>query len=130
VKECRLSFCTINILADNIAEVLIDDNIEVSIEMVEESDEFLCSIFKDNFGVLVNKINTYYYTFEAQLTMGSIDPMAAIASVNYHPHGTQSTQDFLNKRTIDRLNLKTFIGTELGWKRAYDWLTLELSNGN
>ena len=61
MKEYRLSFCTINICADNIAEVIIDENIEVSIEMVEEHDEFLCSIFKGSFGVLVNKINTYSY---------------------------------------------------------------------
>ena len=130
MKEYRLSFCTINICADNIAEVIIDENIEVSIEMVEEHDEFLCSIFKGSFGVLVNKINTYSYAFEAQLVIGLINPMTAIASVNYSPHGTQSSQDILNKRTHDRLNIKTFIGTELAWHQAYDWLTLELSNRN
>ena len=46
-------------MTDNIDEVIIDDNIEVSIEMVEEHEKFLCSVFKGDFGVLVNKINTY-----------------------------------------------------------------------
>ena len=129
MKKYQLSFCTVNILTDNIAELIVDENIEVSIEMVEEHDKLLCSIFKGGFGLLVNKINTYSYTLEAKLILGSIDPMKAIASVNYSPHGLQSTQDILNKRSNDRLNIKTFIGTELGWQQAYDWLRIELSNG-
>jgi len=127
MDQYRLSFAAVNILTDNIAELIIDENIEVSIEMVEEHDKLLSSLFKGPFGVLVNKVNKYSYTLEAKLIMGSIEPMTAIASVNYFPQGTQSTQDILDKRSNDRLNLKAFIGTELGWQQAYDWLTLELS---
>ncbi len=127
IKKYRLSFCNINILTDNIAEVIIDNNIVVTIEMVEEHDDFLCTIFNGDFGVLVNKVNTYSYTLEAKLIMGSIESMKAIASVNYSPDGTQSSQDIKDRRSNDSLNLKSFSGYEMGWQRAYDWLTLELS---
>jgi len=128
MTKFRLSFCTVNILTDNIAEVIIDNNIVVTIEMVEEHDNFLCSIFKGDFGVLVNKINAYSYTLEAKLIIGSIEAMKAIASVNYSTDGIQSSQDIKDKRSNDGLNLQTFSGYELGWQSAYDWLTQELSN--
>jgi len=128
MEKYRLSFCTVNILTDNIAEVIIDDNIEVSMEMVEEHDKFLCSMFKGNFGVLVNKINTYSYSLEAKLLMGSVVNMKAIASVFYSSQGMQSTQNIMKKRSMDSLNLKLFSGYELGWQQAYDWLMLELLN--
>lgn len=128
METYRLSFCTVNILTDNIAEVIIDDNIEVSMEMVEEHDKFLCSVFKGNFGVLVNKINTYSYSLEAKFIMGSVVRMKAIASVFYSSQGMKSTQNIIEKRSMDSLNLKLFSGYELGWQQAYDWLMLELLN--
>jgi len=128
MEKYRLSFCTVNIMADNIAEVIIDDNIEVSMEMVEEHDKFLCSMFRGDFGVLVNKINTYSYSLEAKLIMGSLVRMKAIASVFYSSQGMQSTQNIMEKRAMDSLNLKLFSGYELGWQQAYDWLILELLN--
>jgi len=128
MKKYRLSFCTVNIMTDYIAEVIIDDNIEVSMEMVEEHDKFLCSVFKGDFGVLVNKINTYSYSLEAKLIMGSVVRMKAIASVFYSSQGIQSTQNIMEKRSMDSLNLKLFSGYELGWQQAYDWLMLELLN--
>jgi len=128
MEKYRLSFCTVNILADNIAEVIIDDNTEVSMEMVEEHDKFLCSMFRGDFGVLVNKINTYSYSLEAKLIMGSLVRMKAIASVFYSSQGMQSTQNIMEKRAMDSLNLKLFSGYELGWQQAYDWLVLELLN--
>ena len=128
MEKYRLSFCTVNIMTDNIAEVIIDDNIEVSIEMVEEHEKFLCSVFKGDFGVLDNKINTYSYSLEAKLIMGSVVRMKAIDSDFYSSQGMQSTQDIMERRSMDSLNLKLFSGYELGWQQAYDWLTLELHN--
>jgi len=130
MNKYQLSFCTINKLTDNIAEVIISNDVEVSLEMVEEHDEFLCSIFKGNFGVLVNKINTYSYTVEATLSMGSIAQMKAIASVNYNAQGNNSSQDIENRRGTDKLNWRQFSGLELGWQQAYDWLTKELLDKN
>lgn len=128
MENHQLSFCNVNILNDNVAEVIIDNNISVSLEMVEEFDELLCSIFNGDFGVLVNKINTYSYTLEAKLVMGLIARMKAIATVNYSSQDTKSTQDIKNIRSKDSLNLKTFSAYEMGRQNAYNWLKLELSN--
>ena len=130
MKTYRLSFGFVNILTENIAEVIIDNNIVVSLEMVEEHDRFLTSIFNGYFGVLVNKINNYAYSPEAKLVMASIETMKAIASVNYSSKGIESTQDVVNKRSNDSLNIKTFLGLEMGGHNAYNWLTLELANNS
>ena len=130
MTKYQLSFCTINKLSDNIAEVIIANDVEVSLEMVEEHDEILCSIFKGNFGVLVNKINTYTYAVEATLSMGSIARMKAIASVNYTAQGKSSSQEIENRRRTDKLNWQQFSGLELGWQQAYDWLIQELLDEN
>jgi len=122
----RLSFCIIHKHSDNIAEVIIDRDIEVKIEMVEEFDIFLSNIFQQDFGVLVNKINQYSYAFDAQLMLVSLETMRAIATVNYSGEGHKSTQEFIKRRCIDNLNVKTFSGYELGWQEGYDWLLTEL----
>jgi len=126
MEKYRLSFCVIHKYTDNIAEIIIDSYIEVTIEMVEEFDMFLNNIFQQDFGLLVNKINRYRYAFDAQLMLGSLESIKAIASVNYSAEGEKSTQAILNVRCIDNLNVKTFSGYELGWQQAYDWLLMEL----
>ena len=40
-----LSFGYINILADNIAEVIVDEGTVMTLEMCEEYDEFLIRVF-------------------------------------------------------------------------------------
>ncbi len=52
----RLSFgCTVNHLESNIAEVIVDSGIELSIEMVEELDNYLSDFYSGDFALLVNK---------------------------------------------------------------------------
>jgi len=124
----RLSFADINIISDSISEVIIDEGIEVSIEMIEEHDNFLTCIFKGDYGVLINKINDYSYSAEAQFIMGSSENIIAIAAVNYNEQGRKSSKAISNKRIIDQLNIRTFAGLELGWQDAFAWLKQELAD--
>ncbi|WP_057832111.1 hypothetical protein [Colwellia sp. TT2012] len=76
--------------------------------MVEEHDNFLTNIFKGDYGVLLNKINNYSYSPEAQFIMGSIVQIVAVAAVNYNEQGEQSSKAITDKRIIDQLNVRTF----------------------
>ena len=67
----ELSFCSINMLDENIAEVIVNKSVKISIEMVEEYEEFLSTHFSSDFGLLINKINHYDYSFEAKLSIAS-----------------------------------------------------------
>jgi len=127
MRKHRISFADINIISDCIAEIIIDEEVEVSLEMVEEHDNFLACIFKGKYGVLVNKINNYTYSPEAQFIMGSIENIVAIAVVNYNEQGKQTSKALADKRMIDQLNVRTFSGLDLGWQEANSWLQNELS---
>lgn len=123
----QLSFCAITILTDSIAEVVMNKNVEISMEMAEESDDFLTQHFPCDFGLLVNKVNYYHYSFEAKLSIISHVNLKAIAVVNYNNKGEQVTKDIVKIRAIDDWNLKSFSGLELGWQQGFDWLKKELS---
>ena len=128
MQKHRLSFAHINIINNQIAEIIVDDGVVVSLEMIEEHDDFLTTIFDGEFGVLVNKINNYHYSPEAQLIMGSIENIVAVAVVNYTTQDKQSSKEIIDKRFMDQLNIKIFSGLELGRQQAITWLQQELAN--
>jgi hypothetical protein len=126
----RLSFAVINQLDDNILEIIIDKNTLVSIEMVEEFDDYIEQNFQHNVGILVNKVNDYKYRFEAKLMIGSMYLIQAVAILNYHPAGVSDSQNIEQIRVLDNLNTKMFSGLELVRDQAIDWLAKELSPVN
>jgi len=114
-------------LDENIAEIIVNKSVEISIEMVEEYDEFLLTHFSSDFGLLINKINDYNYSFEAKLSIASNEHLKVMAVVNYSNESEELTQKIKNLRAVDDWNLKNFSGLDLGWQQAYDWLKEELS---
>jgi hypothetical protein len=113
-------------LNDNLAEVIVNKNVEISLEMVEEYEAFLAEKYIDSFGLLINKVHDYNFAFEAKLSIGSHPNLKAIAVVHYTTVSELITQDVAEKRVRDGWNLKSFSGLELGWQKAYDWLSEEL----
>lgn len=127
MEKYQFDFGRINIINEKIAEVIINEDIEMSIEMVEQCEDLFSKNFTDDFGLLVNKINVYRYAYEAKLTIGSHEKLKAIAVVNYHDEGVIQSERVKKLRKMDRLNLKTFSGLDLGWQQGIEWLEQELS---
>lgn len=123
----QLSFATITLLSDSIAEVVINKGVEVSLEMVEEYEAFLADKFNNVFGLLINKIHHYHFSYEAKLSINSHVNLRAIAVVNYNDKGEQFTKHIAAIRKVDGWNLKSFSGIDLGWQQGFDWLKKELS---
>ncbi len=128
--EKRLSFAYVNKIEENIAEVIIDNNVIITLEMIEEYDRYLTENFTGNFGLLINRINHYSYTFEAKLTIGSVKGLCAMAVVYYNRMSKESTLSIMNARVNDNFNLKLFSGLELGKQSGVDWLKNELIKEN
>ncbi|WDE04527.1 hypothetical protein SG34_024860 [Thalassomonas viridans] len=122
----KLSFGYVNILSENMAEIIVDEGVQVSLEMTEECDDFLAREFAGELGILVHRINNYSFTYEAQLNVASYEKIKAMAVVTYNQQGEQVIRELLEKRAMDGWNLKIFSGLELGWQQAYDWLQTEL----
>ena len=122
----RLSFAKTHFISSDIAEVIVDKDIEITIEMIEEFDEYLSSCEHQHLGVLINRIHSYSYSFEAKFCVYSHHKMKAIALVYYSAQCRQCTQEILDLRFMDELNVKMFAGIELGWQQALNWLQQEL----
>jgi hypothetical protein len=122
----RLSFGFYNVLPNNIVEVTTDEGIEISLEMVEESSEFLSQHITGAFAMLINQINNYTYSYEAQLSVGSYENLKAVAFVYYSAKGEESIKKLQSNRSFDQWDYPIFSGLELGWQQAQKWLENEL----
>jgi hypothetical protein len=124
----QLSFAKINLISENIVEIIIDQDVEISLEMSEEYDDFMTKTFSNNFAILVNKINQYDFSFEAKLSMASHENLAAIAVITYDNESIKSVGKIAALRELDGWNLKVFNGLNLGRQAGLDWLNSELNS--
>ena len=126
----RLSFGYFTLLAENIVEVTIDEGIELSLEMIEECDVFFKAHLFGSFGMLINRVNEYTYSYEAQLSIGSYEGLKAIAFV-YNSDKSKAMVEKLNlTRAYDKWNCCIFSGLELEWQQALQWLKHELMSSS
>ncbi|MFT5756555.1 MAG: hypothetical protein ACI9LM_001274 [Alteromonadaceae bacterium] len=123
----RTSFGCFNRLSEDIVEVIADEGVEFTLEMIDEGHEFVAQHVKGDFALLVNRINTYSYSYEAKLSVASYAGLKAIAFVYYNNESQDIIDDLQNVRVMDQWNTKTFSGLELGWQQAYDFLKKEMS---
>tara|TARA_R110000737_G_scaffold236632_1_gene249016 strand:- start:3929 stop:4348 length:420 start_codon:yes stop_codon:yes gene_type:complete len=124
------SFGEINILPKNIAEVIINKDIEISLEFVDEYDALMAKNFSGHYAVLVNRINRYHYAYEALLCVGSAQNLKAAAIINYGSESELQTENLKSVRHMDSLNIKEFSGLELGRDSAINWLIEQLAQAN
>ena len=96
MNKYELSFAKIIIVREDIAEVIVDDGVELDIGMVDEYHDFLVAHMRPPFAVLINKINSYTYSFEAQRKIGSLKELNAIAVVTYNWLAKASTDVLVN----------------------------------
>lgn len=123
----RLSFGYFKVLSENILEVTADQGVEITLEMLDECNDFISAHFKGDFGMLINRVNQYTYSFEAQLSVASYGGLKALAFVYYSPESEKSTKQLQKVRAVDKWNARLFSGLELGWQNAYESLQQELA---
>lgn len=122
MNSLRLSFASISWLSDNIAELQVDAGVDVSLPMVQEMHDSLSSNLQAPFGLLMNKRNAYSYTFDAQLALGVVPGLEAIAVITYTEVATRATQTMANLPRAVPWNLSIFHERQ----QALDWLQREL----
>jgi hypothetical protein len=120
-------FGQINIITDNIVEVVINQGVEITLEMVEVYENIIEKNITGNYGVLVNRINDYNYAFESLLCVGSAKNLKAAAIIFYAQETAEQQQSRNVVEQVDQLKVKQFSGLELGRESAITWLQQELS---
>jgi len=117
----ELPFAKIIILQDDLAEVLIDDGVVMNAEIVEQYHEFLLSRLRAPFALLVNKVNSYSYDFEAQEKLAALKQIHAMAVVAYNRITWISTESLASIPRDEKWNLEIFTDRE----SALRWLLSE-----
>jgi hypothetical protein len=117
----ELPFAKIIILRDDIAEVMINDGVKMDIAMVEQYHDFLLSHLRAPFSILVNKINSYTYDFDAQEKLATLKEINAMAVVAYNPVTEITTEILASYPRNVKWNLRIFSNRD----DALTWLLSE-----
>jgi hypothetical protein len=113
----ELPFAKIIILQHDIAEVLIDDGTVMNAEMVQQYHDFLLKFLKAPFSLLINKVNSYTYDFDAQEQLATLEQINAMGVVVYNRISRISTEALASIPRDEAWNLKIFADrdTALAW---------------
>ena len=122
MESSKLSFCKINKVSESIAEIIVYDGIEVDLKMVEEYHKWISENLSTPCALLVNKINKYTYTFEAQINLIDLPQIKAIAVITYNRISELTTATLTKLPRKTKWNLKMFYTKEDG----LEWLESEL----
>lgn len=117
----ELPFAKIIILREDIAEVMIDEGVQMNKEMVEQYHDFLLSHLRAPFSLLINKVNSYTYDFYAQEKLGTLKEINAMAVVAYNRVTRLTTETLASYPRDVEWNLRIFPNRD----EALAWLLLE-----
>ncbi|MEJ2212529.1 MAG: hypothetical protein P8Y20_00315 [Gammaproteobacteria bacterium] len=118
MKSQRLSFAEINLLKDNLAEVIVDEGVEMTSAMVDEYHKYLLDNLTAPFLLLVNKLHSYSYDAEAQYKLGNLKEIDRMAVVSYRLSSTTATEQLTELPWNCDWNLQIFTDRET----ALSWL--------
>lgn len=125
-KEFQIQLGTVIVLAPNLAEVIVAEDLEVETGMVEEYHECLLENLVPPFGVLFNQKNRHSYTFEAQMAIGTIQQLGPVAVLAYDDATEHSMRAVLGLPGKQHLSNQFFYDRDA----ALDWLKEELYRPN
>jgi len=117
----NLPFANIKILRNDIAEVIINDGIEMTLDMVEQYHHFLITHLVSPFSLLINKINKYTYEFDAQIKLATLKEINVMAVVAYNQTTNLTTKNLASMPREKQWKLSIFSDRE----KALVWLTAE-----
>lgn len=118
MKTYRLSFGSVVLLSNNLAEVIVDDGVIMNEVMVDEYHDFLLSNLVPPFSLLINKKYSYSYTFKAQKSICNLEEINAMAVMIGTNGGLMSTETLISLNEEKNWNINLFQKRE----EALEWL--------
>lgn len=119
MTEHRLDFARIIIHHQNLAEVVINQGVVMDLALVDQYHTFLRTHLSAPFNLLINKLNSYSYTPQAQREIGTIREIDKMAIVTYNKISELATQN-LNQQARSRNWISKSFRTK---EAALEWLT-------
>lgn len=117
----ELPFAKIILLREDIAEVFINDGIEMGAEMMDQCHDFLRAHLRCPFSLLVNNANSHSYSFPAQEKLTVMEEINAMAMVVYNQVAQFAAETLATYPRDHKWDLKIFSNRE----DALEWLVSE-----
>lgn len=117
----RLPNLKVTVLRENLAEVIINQGVEIDEADVCHFFTFLAEHLSPPYGLLVNKIHSYAYSFAAQRVLRDHPEVGAIAIVAHSSLGQRSAE-FVSSFLSDNTKSAVF----MSYTEALAWLKEQL----
>jgi hypothetical protein len=113
----RISFADICVLRDDLAEVTVDNAVDIDIDMVAEIHNALLVLFNDSFSLLINKTNAYSTQLDALMKFGTLSAIDKIAIYAPNKFAKMSADFSATIPSSAALNIEVFTSREdaLAW---------------
>ncbi|WP_372755563.1 hypothetical protein [Mariniflexile sp.] len=108
MKTYKLSFGEIIVIKENLAEVIVNEGVEMNEVLIDEYHDFLLTYLKPPIFLLINKKNSYSYNFQAQRTIINLKEIEAMAVVVSSTAGLMSTETLININKSSNWNIQLF----------------------
>lgn len=72
----------------------MNEGVELDLAMVHQFHDFLLAQLVSPFSLLINKVNSYSYNFDAQVNIGNLTEIHAIAVIAYQ-HASKVNTEYL-----------------------------------
>lgn len=113
----RLSFCRLHIIDQNIVEIVLDDGVEISGQMVDEFFAAIDGTMNSQISILLDKATQYSYTFDALIKLSESTKIRNIGVITYDALSRSSAIYMMERFNKSKKNVKLFESREnaLAW---------------
>lgn len=106
--EIILNFAKIIILENDVAEIIVNESIEMNLTHIKNMRDVLKENLSSPIYLIINKINHYSYDFESQVEIGNFIELKATAIICYSETTRQTTQFVSKIKTNKNWNMEIF----------------------
>ena len=116
----KISFATICVLRDDLAEVIVEQGADINLKMVDEIHNALLSLFSGSFSLLINKSNAYSTQLDALIQFGLLEAIDKIAVFAPNKLAKMSADFAASIPSASELTIQVFTDRD----DAMTWLSL------
>lgn len=117
----EMSFGRINLIQDDIAEIIMNDQVEITLGALRVTEELLDAYLKPPYSVLVNTRHNYFIDFEARRALAKLSQLHALAIVCYQNNSRFAIEAMAKIRRPSQWAIQAFDRRE----EALSWLSEE-----
>lgn len=117
VKLYGFSFGKVHFIRQNLAEIIVDEGVDINVVMVDELHQLLLSILTAPFSLLINKKNSYSSQLDALEKFGNLPQINKIAVFAPNKMAQLSADFAVNIPSSSSLNIRVFLSRDdaLAW---------------